>query len=77
MGLVFDDQVHRPVFSDEGKFFVDLKNAEGQVGEGDPPSGLKPDVTIKMNSEVFLKIFNREWKNSKWKNFAPKFFEQG
>lgn len=42
----------------KGKYYVDLKNGEGAVGQGDPEN--KPDVTITMNEEVFLKIFNRE-----------------
>jgi len=41
-----------------GKYYIDFKNGEGMVGEGDPAN--KPDVTISMNEEVFLKIFNRE-----------------
>jgi len=41
-----------------GKYFIDFKNGEGEVGQGDPQH--KPDVTISMNEEVFLKIFNRE-----------------
>ncbi len=44
--------------SEKGKYFIDFKNGSGNVGEGDP--GQKPDVTISMNEEVFLKIFNRE-----------------
>ena len=42
----------------KGKYFIDFKNGSGSVGEGDP--GSKPDVTISMNEEVFLKIFNRK-----------------
>jgi hypothetical protein len=45
-------------FAEKGKYFIDFKNGEGAVGEGDPSN--KPDVTISMNEEVFLKIFNRE-----------------
>jgi len=43
---------------EKGKYYIDFKNGSGQVGEGDPAS--KADVTITMNEEVFLKIFNRE-----------------
>jgi len=43
---------------EKGKYFIDFKNGGGEVGEGDPSS--KADVTITMNEEVFLKIFNRE-----------------
>ena len=42
----------------KGKYFIDFKNGSGSVGEGDP--GSKPDVTISMNEEVFLKIFKRK-----------------
>lgn len=45
-------------FSEKGKYFIDFKSGAGNVGQGDP--GVKPDVTITMNEEVFLKIFNRE-----------------
>ena len=44
--------------SEKGKYFIDFKNGTGNVGEGDPAH--KPDVTISMNEDVFLKIFNRE-----------------
>ncbi|CAB4069453.1 Hydroxysteroid dehydrogenase-like protein 2 [Lepeophtheirus salmonis] len=44
---------------DEGKYYIDFKSGDGQVGTGDPPSG-KPDVTIKMKSSNLLKLFNRE-----------------
>jgi len=43
---------------EKGKYYIDFKNGSGQVGEGDPAS--KADVTITMNEEIFLKIFNRE-----------------
>ena len=46
-------------FSGVGKYFIDFKNGTGAVGDGDPPS--KADVTISMNEEVFLKIFNRKF----------------
>ena len=45
-------------FVEKGKYYIDFKNGSGQVGEGDPAS--KADVTITMNEEVFLKIFNRK-----------------
>ena len=44
---------------EEGKYFIDFKNGDGSVGKGDPPAGTA-DVTIKMNTVNFLKIFNRE-----------------
>merc|ERR1711936_1266562 len=43
---------------EKGKYFIDFKNGSGAVGEGEAPT--KADVTISMNEEVFLKIFNRE-----------------
>jgi len=45
---------------DQGKFYVDFKNASGMVGEGEPPVDKKPDVTIRLSSDIFVKIFNRE-----------------
>ena len=50
---------NRSCFSEKGKYYIDFKNGEGAVGQGDPEH--KPDVTITMNEEVFLKIFNREF----------------
>jgi len=44
----------------EGKWHVDLKNGGGSIGSGDPNA--KPDVTIVLQKEVFLKMFNRELK---------------
>ena len=44
----------------EGKWHVDLKNGEGSIGSGEPAA--KPDVTIVLNKEVFLMMFNRELK---------------
>ena len=44
----------------EGKWFVDLKSGKGDVGVGDPNS--KADVTVTLNKDIFLKIFNREVK---------------
>merc|ERR1712004_136510 len=43
---------------EKGKYHIDFKNGSGAVGEGEAPT--KADVTISMNEEVFLKIFNRE-----------------
>ena len=53
----------------KGKYFIDFKNGSGSVGEGDP--GSKPDVTISMNEEVFLKIFNRKCRFFLEKNHPP------
>ena len=40
----------------EGKWYVDLKNGSGSVGKGDPQE--KPDVTLVLNKDVLLKMFN-------------------
>merc|ERR1739846_232140 len=47
----------------EGKYYIDLKEGEGQVGEGDvpnKPADFKPEVKITMKQENMLKMFNRE-----------------
>ena len=38
----------------EGKWHVDLTSGKGQIGQGDPTN--KPDVTIAVNKETFLKV---------------------
>ena len=57
--FISDSSLSVLVFSEKGKYYIDFKNGEGAVGQGDPEH--KPDVTITMNEEVFLKIFNREF----------------
>merc|ERR1712223_1790584 len=45
------------------KYYIDLKEGEGQVGEGDvpnKPADFKPEVKITMSQENMLKKFNRE-----------------
>lgn len=47
----------------ETKFYVDFKEGDGQVGEGEVPNkpdGFKPEVRITMTEENMLKMFNRE-----------------
>jgi len=44
----------------EGRWHVDLKNGKGDVGVDN--TDVKGDVTVTMNKEVFLQIFNREVK---------------
>ena len=39
-------------------YFVDLKNGAGTVGKGEAPE--KPDVTISMDADNLLKMFNKE-----------------
>ena len=49
----------------KGKYYIDFKQGDGEVGEGDVPNkpdGFKPDVRITMNNENMLKMFNRELK---------------
>merc|ERR1719433_241943 len=45
------------------KYYIDLKEGEGQMGEGDvpnKPADFKPEVKITMSQENMLKMFNRE-----------------
>jgi len=45
------------------KYYIDLKDGEGQVGEGDvpnKPADFKPEVRITMTEDNMLKMFNRE-----------------
>lgn len=44
----------------EGKWHVDMTSGDGHVGQGPPPH--KPDVTVSVSKENFLKMFNRELK---------------
>jgi hypothetical protein len=44
----------------EGKWHIDLTTDNGQIGKGDPIN--KPDVTVVLTKEIFLKMFNRELK---------------
>ena len=46
------------------KYYIDLKEGEGQVGEGDvpnKPADFKPEVKITMSQENMLKMFNRKY----------------
>ena len=45
----------------EGKYYIDFKDGDGQVGEGEipnRPSDFKPEVKITMSQENMLKMFN-------------------
>lgn len=44
----------------EGKWHVDLTSGSGEIGQGDPTN--KPDVTVALKKDIFLKMFNRELK---------------
>merc|ERR1712096_124196 len=44
--------------SNDTNYFVDLKTGSGSVGKGSSPT--KPDVTITMEADNLLKMFNRE-----------------
>lgn len=51
------------VDGDGRMFYIDLKEGEGQVGEGDipnKPADFKPEVRITMTEENMLKMFNRD-----------------
>ena len=56
------------VFEVEGegtKYYIDFKEGDGQVGEGEvpnKPADFKPEVKITMKQENMLKMFNRELK---------------
>ena len=39
---------------EEGRWHVDMTSGSGSVGKGDPPQ--KPDVTVVVNKENFLKV---------------------
>merc|ERR1712018_864078 len=44
----------------EGQYYIDFKEGDGQVGEGDVPNkvdGFRPDVKITMSNENMLKMF--------------------
>ena len=44
---------------DSGKFYVDLKNGEGSVSEGEAPE--VPDVTINITPDNMIRLFNRKF----------------
>ena len=44
--------------SSDTNYYVDLKNGSGKVGKGESPE--KPDVTITMDADNLLKMFNKE-----------------
>uniref|UniRef100_A0A8C5LW11 Hydroxysteroid dehydrogenase-like protein 2 n=1 Tax=Leptobrachium leishanense TaxID=445787 RepID=A0A8C5LW11_9ANUR len=46
--------------AEEGKWFMDLKNEKGKIGEGEP--AIKADVVMSMDSEDFVKIFTGKMK---------------
>ena len=56
-GTIFCTQVNAIYVFDvegEGQWYVDMTSGSGSVGEGDPPN--KPDVTVVVNKENFLKV---------------------
>ena len=53
IGAVFHFKINN-----DKSYVVDLKNGEGSVNTGDPAD--KPDVTITMDPDNLLKMFNRE-----------------
>merc|ERR1712215_341386 len=44
--------------TDDAKYYVDLKTGKGLVGDGYAP--IAPDVTLTMDADTLLKMFNRE-----------------
>merc|ERR1719225_861258 len=51
------------VDGEDSKYYIDFKEGEGQVGEGEvpnKPADFKPEVKITMSKENMLKMFNRE-----------------
>eukprot|EP00092_Neocalanus_flemingeri_P104536 GFUD01133917.1.p1 GENE.GFUD01133917.1~~GFUD01133917.1.p1 ORF type:complete len:151 (+),score=40.46 GFUD01133917.1:63-515(+) len=65
IGAVADEKIVAQVkalfqfnLSNDTSYFVDLKNGAGKVGKGVSPE--KPDVTITMEADNLLKMFNRE-----------------
>lgn len=44
-------------FPESGSIYLDLKNSPGSTGVGSPPEGLKPDVTMVLSKDDFVKMF--------------------
>lgn len=42
---------------DNAPLYLDLKNAGGSAGVGQPPEGSKPDVTMTMSKDDFVRMF--------------------
>lgn len=45
------------MFVDNSPLYLDLKNAAGSAGIGQPPEGAKPDVTMSMSKDDFVRMF--------------------
>ena len=65
IGHVADESIVKQVnalfqfnLASETSYFVDLKNGSGMVGKGQSPE--KPDVTITIDADNLLKMFNKE-----------------
>ena len=55
------------VDGEDKKYYIDFKEGEGQVGEGEvpnKPADFKPEVKITMSKENMLKMFNRKFLRS-------------
>ena len=51
------------VDGEDKKYYIDFKEGDGQVGEGEvpnKPADFKPEVKITMSKENMLKMFNRK-----------------
>lgn len=44
-------------FPESGSLYLDLKNAPGGTGIGSAPEGVKPDVTMVLSKNDFIKMF--------------------
>jgi len=65
IAIVADEEIVEQVnalfqfnLSSDTNYYVDLKNGSGKVGKGVSPE--KPDVTITMDADNLLKMFNKE-----------------
>ena len=52
--------------AEEGQWYLDLKNGSGSCGKGESPS--PPDATLIMDSQDFIKMFQGNHFEIKWKN---------
>ena len=63
------------VDGEDSKYYIDFKEGDGQVGEGEvpnKPADFKPEVKITMSKENMLKMFNRKYLSCNLKPLALK-----
>ena len=61
------------VDGEDSKYYIDFKEGDGQVGEGEvpnKPADFKPEVKITMSKENMLKMFNRKYLSCNLKPLA-------